>query len=150
SASQTAVVTVEDNVNPVISCVGDQTVYTDLGLCTYAHSGSAWDATAADNCSVTLAYVLSGATTGSGTTLDGVVFNLGVTIVTWTATDGSGNTDVCSLDVEVEDNENPNVIVNNFNLQLDNTGNATLLVSDIDNGSSDNCTAISELIYQLS
>src|SRR5690606_16564107 len=98
-------VTVVDNENPEITCVGDQTV--DVAVCTYTHSGTAWDAVADDNCSVaTLEYELTGDTTGSGTSLDGVEFNLGVTTVTWTATDGSSNTDVCSFDVTVEDNEN--------------------------------------------
>jgi hypothetical protein len=102
-------VTVEDNQNPVITCpVGDQIVNTDTDVCTYTHSGTAWNATATDNCSVaSIEYVLSGVTTGSGTSLDGVTFNLGVTTVTWTATDGSGNTDVCSFTVTVEDNQNP-------------------------------------------
>jgi hypothetical protein len=86
----------------------DMVVNTDPGVCTYTHSGTAWDATATDNCSVaSIGYVLTGATTGSGTTLDGVAFNLGVTTVTWTATDGSGNTDVCSFTVTVNDNQNP-------------------------------------------
>jgi hypothetical protein len=73
---------------------------------------AAWDATATDNCSVaSIQYVLTGATTGTGTglfqSLSGVVFNLGTTTVTWTVTDGSGNTDVCSFDVIVEDNQDP-------------------------------------------
>jgi hypothetical protein len=40
-----------------------------------------------------------------------VVFNLGTTTVTWTVTDGSGNTDVCSFDVIVEDNQDPTFTV---------------------------------------
>jgi uncharacterized protein (UPF0305 family) len=102
-------VTVEDNQDPVITCpVTDQTVDADTDLCTYTHSGAAWDATATDNCSVaSITYVLSGVTTGTGTSLDGVVFNLGTTTVTWTVTDGSGNTDVCSFTVTVEDNQDP-------------------------------------------
>src|SRR5690606_39829861 len=100
-------VTVEDNIGRVLICGLVKRKDTMPGVCTYKHSGTAWDATATDNCTVSVAYVLSGANTGSGTSLDGVVFNLGVTTVTWTATDGSSNTDVCSYDVTVEDNEDP-------------------------------------------
>ena len=101
-------VTVEDNENPVISCIGNQVVGTDPGTCFYTHSGNGWDAAGSDNCLVaSIEYELSGDTYGSGTSLDGVVFNLGTTIVEWTITDGSGNTAQCSYSVTVEDDENP-------------------------------------------
>jgi hypothetical protein len=68
-------VTVEDNENPTINCNTDQVVNTDPGICNYTHSGTGWDATGSDNCTVTsIAYELSGATTGTGTSLDGVSF----------------------------------------------------------------------------
>jgi hypothetical protein len=106
--SSSFTVTVADDEAPVITCVTNRVVNTAQGVCTYTHSGTAWNATATDNCSVaSIGYVLTGATTGSGTTLDGVAFNLGVTTVTWTATDGSGNTNVCSFTVTVNDNQNP-------------------------------------------
>src|SRR5690606_5778383 len=46
-------------------------------------------------------YELTGATQGTGTSLDGVLFKFGVTTVTWTATDSSGNIGVCSFNVNV-------------------------------------------------
>jgi gliding motility-associated-like protein len=107
-------VTISDDQDPsFISCgaSGDQNVVADLGVCSYNHAGSAWDATADDNCTVTgVAYVLSGATTGSGTTLDNQTFNLGTTTVTWTVTDGDGNTTDCSFNVIVSDDQNPSVV----------------------------------------
>src|SRR5688572_26057628 len=104
-------VTVTDDENPEISCVADQPVTTDEDECTYTHIGTAWNATATDNCTVsTIGYVLTGSTSGMGTSLNGVVFNLGVTTVTWTATDGSSNIDVCSFDVTVEDQQAPTVM----------------------------------------
>jgi large repetitive protein len=107
SSTATATVTVEDDEDPVITCNGTtQTVSTNTA-CTYVHSGTGWDATATDNCDVTVAYALTGATTGTGTSLAGVAFNVGVTTVTWTATDEDGNTDVCSFTITVEDNESP-------------------------------------------
>ena len=104
-------VIVSDNQSPVFTfCLSgnDQNVNTDQGVNTYTHQGSGWDATATDNDAVaSLTYVLSGATTGSGSSLDGVVFNMGTTTVTWTATDNSGNTSVCVFNVIVTDNQSP-------------------------------------------
>src|SRR5690606_22658722 len=61
-----------------------------------------WTApTASDNCSVSL----------SSSHNSGDVFPLGTTTVTYTATDGAGNTATCSFDVTVVDTEVP-VIAN--------------------------------------
>ena len=101
-------VTVTDIQAPIINCIPDEIVNTDIGTCTYTKPGTDWNATAIDNCSVaSIDYILSGVTTGTGSDLDGVVFNLGVTIVNWTATDGSGNTDACSYTVTVLDITDP-------------------------------------------
>jgi len=118
-------VTVEDDQLPsILSCgaVGTQNVNTDLGVCTYTVSGTGWDATASDNCSVaSILYVLTGATVGTGSSLDGVTFAQGTTTVTWTATDGSGNTADCSFDVVVTDIEVPVIsgCVSNMNVSND-------------------------------
>jgi len=137
----TTTVTVEDSIAPAITCIANQTVDTDAAVCNYTHNGTAWDATATDNCSIaSTVYELTGATTGTGTTLDGVVFNLGETTVTWTTTDGSGNTATCSFTVTVEDNEAPMALcVAPFTIQLDANGQASITVADIDAGSTDNC-----------
>ena len=44
-------------------------------------------------------YTLTGATEGTGTTLDGAAFNSGITEVTWSYTDGCGNQPSCSFTV---------------------------------------------------
>jgi gliding motility-associated-like protein len=104
-------ITVEDTQDPIISScgvIGSLTVVSDAGVCTYTNTGLGWDVVATDNCTTTtVAYVLTGATTGTGTTLNGVAFNLGTTTVTWTVTDGSGNTSVCAFDIIVEDTQDP-------------------------------------------
>ena len=104
-------VNVTDDQKPVITTCGGngtQEVIADAGTCTYTNMGTAWDALATDNCSVsTLSYTLSGATTGTGTTLNSVVFNLGTTTVLWTVTDGSSNTQTCTFDVNVTDDQKP-------------------------------------------
>jgi gliding motility-associated-like protein len=102
---------VEDTQDPIISScgvVGSETVVADPGVCSYTNTGTGWDVVATDNCTtISVAYVLTGATTGTGTTLNGVVFNLGTTTVTWTVTDGSSNTSVCAFDIIVEDTQDP-------------------------------------------
>lgn len=141
TATCTTVITIEDNEAPAITCLTNQTVDTDTGVCTYTHNGTAWDATATDNCSVdSITYELTGVTTGTGTSLDGVVFNLGETTITWTTTDASGNTDVCSFTVTVEDNEAPIALcAAPFTIQLDANGDASITLADINMGSTDNC-----------
>jgi len=143
----TALVSVEDSVNPDVTCrvTGEQLVETDADECTYTHSGTAWDADATDAC-VTIAsltYALTDATevadNPANTSLDGVVFNKGITTVTWRAVDASGNFSTCSFTVNVEDNENPSPVCQNIAVQLDATGNVSITSAQVDNGSSDNC-----------
>ena len=58
-----------DAVNPVITCplTGETVVDANNGT-TYVYSGTAWNATATDNCGTpTFGYTLSGVTTGTGT-----------------------------------------------------------------------------------
>ncbi|MDX9881255.1 MAG: choice-of-anchor L domain-containing protein [Prolixibacteraceae bacterium] len=95
-----------DTEDPVASCTTNKNVTVDPGECNYTHGDTNWDATATDNCdtSPALSYVLTGATTGSGPSLNGVSFNTGVTTVTWTATDDCGNSDECSFTVTVGEN----------------------------------------------
>ncbi|MCH2230957.1 MAG: HYR domain-containing protein [Crocinitomicaceae bacterium] len=125
-------------------------VSADPGLCTYTQTTTDWDPTGTDNCSVTTNdYVLTGATTGTGNTLNGVTFNQGTTTITWTNTDQSGNTSTpCSIDVTINDTEIPNAICNDLTIQLDNLGTASIVAADLDGGSTDNCGVASVTISQ--
>ncbi len=140
----------EDTADPEATCVEDQVKNTGTGECTYTHIGIGWDATATDNCEVaSVTYELTGATIGTGASLHGVSFNPGETIVIWTATDASGNTDSCTFTVTVTDNEPPVFLSNpplqdvtiyvdqscNYNADPSITG--TIASSNV----SDNCTA---------
>ncbi|MDX9812234.1 MAG: PKD-like domain-containing protein, partial [Bacteroidales bacterium] len=97
-------VLVEDTEDPEISCriTEPQAVLVNTGN-TYVHSGTGWDAGATDNCPVPpeITYLMTGSSAGSGTSLDGAVFNEGVTTVTWTATDLCDNQAICTFTVTV-------------------------------------------------
>ncbi|MDW8231074.1 MAG: HYR domain-containing protein, partial [Saprospiraceae bacterium] len=101
-------VVVQDEEAPKITCPSNTTVGTKSDTCMYVHADTTWNATATDNCAVySIAYALDGVTSGTGVSLNGVAFNFGVTVVTWTATDGSGNTATCSFTVTVIDDDPP-------------------------------------------
>src|SRR4029453_8521280 len=81
-------VTVVDNTDPVISgCPSNITVYTGSGATTCDATASWTAPTASDNC--------PGVSLGSNPN-PGDTFPLGPTTVTYTATDGAGNTATCS------------------------------------------------------
>jgi hypothetical protein len=89
-----------------------------------------------------VSYVFSGATTATGTgTGSGQAFNKGVTHVVVTATNACG-APTTSFDITVVDNVKPVVITKNITLYLNASGQATLNPADLDNGSSDNCSAV--------
>jgi len=117
----TTVITVEDNQDPVISCVADTIRDTDPGLCQYTIIGTEFDATYTDNC-------MSGSITNNlnGTaTIDGEILPKGDTTVIWTVNDGNGQSDTCTTVITVEDNEAPKALC---------LGGTTYLSSDFEGG----------------
>ncbi|MFN0033624.1 MAG: HYR domain-containing protein [Saprospiraceae bacterium] len=93
-----------DVVPPPMDCPDDITLSTNTINCTAMYNPLI---TATDDCGpVTLTCTLSGATSGTVTNTE---YNLGVTIVTCTATDGSGNVSTCSFIVTVVDNTPPDI-----------------------------------------
>lgn len=65
--------------------------------------------------------------------------NLGTNTVTLTVTDLGGNASTCNATVTINDVTTPTAICQNATIYLDNTGNATLAASAINNGSTDAC-----------
>ena len=96
SATNTAIVTVVDLILPTITAPANVTVNTNSG-CT-ATGVVLGTAITADNCSV--ASVTNNAPS---------VFPLGITTVTWTVTDGSGNIRTATQTVRVNDIINPTI-----------------------------------------
>ncbi|MEM1000766.1 MAG: HYR domain-containing protein, partial [Bacteroidota bacterium] len=118
-----------DNTPPVIACPANIMQSNDPGICGAVVT---FNATATDDCGqVTVSQ--------SGGPASGSTFPVGSTTVTFTATDGNGNTASCSFTVQVMDNEAPNAICQNVTVQLDASGNASVTAQDINNGSTDNC-----------
>ncbi len=131
--SNSALLTVEDNEDPVSSCAvsGNQPVTTN-NACTYVHGDNTWNGTATDNCasagSIGISYQLFGVTTDTVANLNGQAFNLGTTWVRMIVVDVAGNIDSCSFTVTVSDDDDPviNTCVANKDVILDASCNFTL------------------------
>jgi hypothetical protein len=131
SATCTATVTVMDSTSPTASCQ-NLTVYLD-GTGNASITSGDVDAGSTDNCSS----VTTGIDISSFACAD-----LGTNTVTLTATDGSANTATCTATVTVIDSTSPTAVCQNITVSLDATGNVTIAATDINNGSSDNCTGL--------
>ena len=128
SASQTATVTVEDNVLPT-PVAQNVTVQLDA-------SGSA---------SITAADIDNGSSDNCGiaslavTPTTFTCADVGANTVTLTVTDVNGNVSTTTATVTVEDNVLPTPVAQNVTVQLDASGSASITAGMIDNGSTDNC-----------
>lgn len=129
TATQT--ITVVDNEPPVLVNVPLSVIQTnDAGSCGAVVT---WDGVrATDNCGL-ISFVSNHQS--------GEIFPLGETVVTFTATDRNGNVGTSSFTITIKDNEAPKVITRPVTVTLVN-GSATILPSAINNGSSDNCGAV--------
>ncbi|WKD84677.1 Serine-rich platelet adhesin [Polaribacter huanghezhanensis] len=128
TASKTAVVTVVDAIKPNV-ITKDITVQLDTnGAASITPNQINNNST--DNCTI------------KAMTLDISSFtcaNVGPNTVSLTVTDTSGNSASAVATVNVVDSVAPVVLTNNITLELDDTGNASITTTDIDNGSNDAC-----------
>src|SRR5262249_37534302 len=117
-------VTVIDNQPPTITCPANITVNTAPTVCT---SNVTFTVTANDNC---------GAAPVVSTPPSGFAFPVGTTVVTNVATDGAGNTNICTFTVTVRDNHPPiincpvNMTVNAASGQCSSNVNFVVTSSD--------------------
>lgn len=126
-------VTVIDDEQPTLSCPTVNSNYsTNINSCTASLS---FNAVSTDNCSNT---VISYEIAGSPITFP-YNFNIGTTTVTAIANDGNTGDITCTFEVVVIDGQNPNAVCQTVTLTLDDSGQATLVPSDLDGGSTDNC-----------
>ena len=132
TATATQNITVVDNQNPTITAPADETVYTNSG-CT-ATGVSTGSPVTGDNCSVA----------GVVNNHSSATYSLGTNVVTWSVTDGSGNTAAAIQTITVADNVNPtitapaNITVNN------NPGSCNATISSLGTPvTADNCSVAS-------
>ncbi|WP_430405764.1 HYR domain-containing protein [Fluviicola sp.] len=138
-------VTVIDNVNPTISCPANMNAFTSTSSC--SASVVTPNPTVSDNCTVSsLSWTITqGATTvasGSGN-LGTRVFSLGTSTVTYTVTDGSGNSSTCSYTVTVTDNVNPTISCPSNMNAFTSSSTCTASIATPNPTVSDNCTVSS-------
>ena len=145
SANITHTINVQETIAPTFSIPTDITLYSDASCVYDAGVGVTGDVTdESDNCSVGL----------NATYVDGVdnsdPCNIIITRI-WSLVDGCGNTASDQIQtIIVQDTIAPTAICRDTTLQLDESGNATITASDIDNGSSDNCSIGSMLLDNYS
>ncbi len=121
--------------SPTITCPADITVNNAAGTCgaEVSFTGFAMDAEDGNISSSIIATPASGST-----------FPVGVNTVTLSVTDSDNNTSTCQFTITVVDNEAPIAICQNITIELDPiTGTATIDPTEVDNGSSDLCGAVS-------
>ncbi|APG59408.1 HYR domain-containing protein [Christiangramia salexigens] len=137
---KTQKVTVNDNEFPTLTVGGNLSQTTDPAVCTA--DVDVPNVSFDDNCNASISWVMSGATSGSGNDQVGTqTLNIGVTRITYTATDVANNEVTDSIDITVSDNELP-VITPKANITRDNDPNSCdALVSIVAADVSDNCGA---------
>lgn len=128
SDSTTAIVTVEDNTNPIVQTKNITVQLNNNGIINI--TGNDINDGSSDNCNLNL--------TVTPNTFD--CSNIGENTVTLTATDASSNFSETTAIVTVQDVINPTVVTKNISVSLDNSGMASIVASDINDGSSDNCS----------
>jgi hypothetical protein len=128
-----ATVTIQDvtipNVSPLAQCLPNVTV--SIGKTQVTITPANLDNGSYDNCGFASLVV-------SPSTFDCSHIGTSQT-VTLTGTDASGNSSSCTSQVNIVDDIVPEAICKNIIIQLDNTGNASIIASDVNNLSTDNC-----------
>lgn len=141
--SCSANVNVVDTIAPIARCQNITTYLNVSGLATI--TSNQIDNGSTDNCGIDTIMVTPNTFTCNDT---------GSNIVTLIVIDSSGNIDSCNATVTVMDTIPPTVICQNLSIYLDSNGMASISVSDINNGSTDNCglmsLSISDSVFSCS
>lgn len=125
-------VIIRDMEQPSITCPTDISQNVDAGNCSATVTVPA--PTTSDNCpGFTITNDFNNTTDASG------VYPVGVTTVTWTITDTSGNTNSCMMTVTVTDNEMPSLTCPANITQIANMGSCDAMVTVPAPTFGDNC-----------
>lgn len=123
-----SVVTTLDTIKPVANCI-NPTVYIGTGG-SLTLNPAAVGGSSTDNCAI-LTQVVSPNTF--------ICADTGMHVVTYTATDASGNFRSCTANITLEDSTRPMAICRTATIFLNGLGNASIVPGDVNNASSDNC-----------
>lgn len=128
-----SIVQAEDNIAPVANC-RNFTLYLNSGSRNATLLVDSIDNGSEDNCSVRSRLFANGSTTRTFSCAD-----TGVVQVTMIVDDFSNNADTCTAFVTIRDTTPPSLTCRSASIDLIQTGQRTLLPSDVLNSSMDNC-----------
>ncbi len=137
---------VVDTSVPVVN-ISDQTIPTDMGTCQGTVDIDLALLTS-DCADASFINFTNDAGIGNGENLIQGVLAAGVYPINFTATDPSGNDTTGTFTITIEDQQGPNAICDNVTVTLVN-GVATITAADINEGSTDNCSATADLTLSL-
>ncbi len=149
SLQQSQLIHIQDEVSPVISPLSDISVGTDNGLC--STTVLLPQAFATDNCSSAGNISISVFTSWGGAGF-GPHYNVpaGTHTVTYTATDGCGNSSQETLTLSVLDNEEPVAVCEEFTIvSIPTTGIALVHAFSFNDASYDNCAPVDFLARRM-
>ncbi|MBK8297485.1 MAG: HYR domain-containing protein [Saprospiraceae bacterium] len=132
----TVKLTGDDTTPPVPTCEGPQTVVLDAN-CKLMVPDLTNGASATDNCSASFSWSQS---TAAGTLLnsgEGVSHTITVTV-----SDGNGNSTTCMVVLTGDDTTPPTASCKSITVQLDGTGNVSIVPSEVNNNSTENCSGL--------
>ena len=130
-------VTVADRQAPSVVCPLNITVNTSSGQCSAVIPETQLGiATATDNCDGNRVVTLTGVPTGN-------LYPVGITNVTYSATDESGNSATCSQTITVVDNEPPVIAGESASVVVLSPSNHTMRDVTINYTATDNCAVTS-------
>ncbi len=135
SASCTSIVTIEDNTAPTVFCSLYRTSLNANGQANVQASDVI--SFISDACGIDTTVI-------NKTNFD--CNDVGPNTITLTVTDVNGNTNSCQANVIIEDNLAPSASCQNLNITLDANGQASILASDLDGGSTDDCAIASMIL----
>lgn len=138
TASQT--VTVEDHEKPWVLCTGNYTWNNEPGVCGISYFEPLFFAE--DNCTPDSLITIT-AVRNDGLPVNGF-YPVGTTVITWTATDASGNSRSCTQAVTILDAEPPTITAINDTFYT-NPGQCVASIQPIPPSFTDNCGSVTIL-----